>query len=208
MAFMPRDIEPNPRVHVWPRDKSGRAIEQDLVDAAERNWARIDAYAQRHGQDSARTANLLEATLLALSRARARKSNGRLMRPIRNLDNYLYLAFIRRLNRQMAKEPKIETVGSRHDLDTFGNGRGRSLSPSIEKELLVKEVMTFLDEKPREMFSLRHYGYSWREVAGLVEITANNAQVHFNQGLKRARNRVMKPKNVKKPSGKGGATHE
>jgi DNA-directed RNA polymerase specialized sigma24 family protein len=130
------------------------------------------------------------------------------MRPIRNLDNYLYLAFIRRLNRQLAKEPKIETVGSRQDLETFGKMRSRSLSPSIEKELLVKEVMTFFHERPREMFSLRDYGYSWREVAGLLEITANNAQVRFNQELKRARNRVMKPKNVKETSGEGGVTHE
>src|ERR1700691_5552258 len=145
MAFTPRDIKPRPTVHIWPRDKSGRAIEQDLVDSGERIWPRIDAYVWRHQHDPARAANLLEATLVALSRAR--KSNGRLMRPIRNLDNYLYLAFIRRLKRQMAKAPNIETVGSRHDLDTFGNRRGRSLSPSIEKELLVKEVMTFLDEK-------------------------------------------------------------
>jgi len=206
MAFIPRDTEPNPRVHVWPRDKSGRAIEQDLVDTAERNWSRIEAYARRHQQDSARTANLLEATLVAISRAR--KSNGRLMRPIRNLDNYLYLAFTRRLSRQLAREPKIETVGSSQDLDTFWATRSRSPSPSIEKELLVKEVMTFLDEKPREMLSLRKTGYSWREVAGLLEITANNAQVRFNQGLKRARNRVMKPKNIKKTFGKGGVTHD
>ena len=68
--------------------------------------------------------------------------------------------------------------------------------------------MTFLDEKPREMFSLRHYGYSWREVAGLLKITANNAQVRFNQELKRARSRVMNPKNIKKTSGNGGVTHE
>ena len=142
---MPRDIESNPRVHVWPRDKSGRAIEQDLVDAAERNWARIDAYARRHQQDSARTANLLEATLLALSRAR--KSNGRLMRPIRNLDNYLYWAFVRRLNRQLAREPKIETVGSIQDLDSLSGIRTRAVLPSIEQELLVKEVMTFLGRK-------------------------------------------------------------
>jgi len=206
MAFIPRDIKPGPPMHVWPRDKSGRAIEQDLVDAGERIWPRIEAYARRHQQDPARAANLLEATLVALSRAR--KSNGRLLRPIRNLDNYLYLAFIRRLNRQLAKEPKIETVGSRHDLETLGKMRSRSLSPSIEKELLVKEVMTFFHEKPREMFSLRDYGYSWRKVAGLLHITANSAQVRFNQELKRARNRVMKPKDVKKTPGKGGVPHD
>ena len=86
MGTCPGISSPIHESHVWPRDKAGRAIEPDLVDAAERNWARIDAYAHRLQQDSARTANILEATLLALSRAR--KTNGRLMRPIRNLDNY------------------------------------------------------------------------------------------------------------------------
>ena len=201
-----RDFESNPQVRVWPRDKSGNAIEQDLVDAAERNWARIDAYAQRHQQDSARTANLLEATLLALSRAR--KTNGRIMRPIRNLDNYLYSAFIRRLNRQLAKEPKIETVGSIQDLDSLSAFRTKAAPPSIEQELLVKEVMTFLDERPREIYSLRHTGYSWRDVAGILKTTTNNAEVRFNKGLQRARNRVMKPKDSRNTSGKGGETHE
>lgn len=201
-----RYFESNPQVRVWPRDKTCNAIEQDLVDAAERNWARIDAYAQRHQQDSARTANLLEATLLALSRAR--KTNGRLMRPIRNLDNYLYSAFIRRLNRQLSKEPKIETVGSIQDLDSLSAFRTKAAPPSIEQELLVKEVMTFLDERPREIFSLRHTGYSWRDVAGILKTTTNNAEVRFNKGLQRARNRVMKPKDSRNTSGKGGETHE
>ena len=203
---MPMGIESNPQVHVWPRDKSGRAIEPDLVDAAERNWTRIRAYARRLQQDSARTANLLEATLVALSRAR--KSNGRLMRPIRNLDNYIYWAFVRRLNRQLAREPKIETVGSIQDLDSLSGIRTRAVLHSIEQELLVKEVMTFLDEIPREMFSLRKAGYSWRDVAGTLKITANNAQARFSQGFKRAQGRIMKPEVPRTTSRKGGETHE
>ena len=203
---MPREIEPNPRVHVWPRDKSGRVIEQDLVDAAERNWARFAAYARRHQQDTARTANLLETTLLALSRAR--KSNGRLMRPIRNLDNYLYWAFVRRLNRLLAKEPKIDPVGSIQDLEAHSEIRATAVPPSIEEELLVKEVMTFLDEKTREMFSLRKTGYSWRDAAGTLKITANNAQARFSQGLKRAQARIMKPHDPRKTRHEGGESHE
>jgi len=206
MGIMLMDIEPNSRIHVWPRDKSGRAIESDLVDAAERNWTRIRAYARRHQQDSARTANFLEATVVALSRAR--KSNGRLMRPIRNLDNYIYWAFVRRLNRKLAREPNIETVGSTQDLDSLTGNRASAVHTSIERELLVKEVMTFLDEKPREMFSLRKAGYSWRDVAGTLKTTANNAQARFSQGFKRAQGRIMKPKAPRTTSRKGGETHE
>ena len=206
MTNMPRNSEPNPRAHVWPRDKAGKAIEQDLVDAAERNWARIQAYAHRLQQDSARTANILEATLLTLSRAR--KSNGRLMRPIRNLDNYLYRAFVRQLNRLLAREPRVETVGSLQDLDAQPGTRARAVPPSTEEELLIKELMTFLDERPREMFSLRKTGYSWRDVAGILKMTPNSVQVRFNEGLKRAQNRIMTPKDPRRSSGKGGETHE
>ena len=206
MGIILMDIEPNSRIHVWPRDKSGRAIEPDLVDAAERNWTRIRAYARRHQQDSARTANFLEATVVALSRAR--KSNGRLMRPIRNLDNYIYWAFVRRLNRKLAREPNIETVGSTQDLDSLTGTRTNADLTSIEQELLVKEVMTFFDEKPREMFSLRKAGYSWRDVAGALKTTANNAQARFNQGFKRAQGRIMKLKAPRTTSRKGGEIHE
>ena len=205
-TIMPKDIKPNRRAPIWPRDKSGKMVEQDLLDAADRNWTRIRAYADRHQQDPSLTANLLETTLVALSRAR--NSNRRLIRPIRNLDNYLYSAFIRRTNRKLARKPKVETVGSLHDLDTFANRRTRPVSPSIERELLIKEVMTFLDENPRQMSSLRRYGCSWGEVAGLLKITVNTAQVRFNRGLKRAKNRVMKPQGGKKTPGKGGAAHE
>ena len=122
------------------------------------------------------------------------------MRPIRNLDNYLYWAFVRRLNRLLATEPKIDLVGSIQDLEAHSDIRAAAVSPSIEEELLVKEVMTFLDEKTREMFSLRKTGYSWGDAAGTLKITANNAQARFSQGLKRAQARIMKPHEPKKDS--------
>ena len=200
---MPRDTEPNPRARIWPRDKSGTPIEQDLVDAAERNWARFHAYSLRHQQDSSRTADILEATLLALSRAR--KTNARLMRPIRNLDNYLYSAFVRCLNRRMAREPKIEPVGSLQDVEARASGQNSFVSPTIEDELLVDELMTFMDEDTRRMFTLRKLGYSWKAIARILNTTANNAQVRYDQGLKRARYRLLRSKDT---SGKGGETHD
>src|ERR1019366_4566245 len=130
------DFEANTHKWVWQRDESGASVEADLVDAARRIWTRVLAYARRHRQDPARAADILEAVLLSLSRAR--KTNGDLCRPIRNLDNYLYLAFVRRLNRELAKEPHIETVGSLHDLDALSGIRTPPASPFIEDDLLIK----------------------------------------------------------------------
>jgi len=190
----------------WQRDESGASIEADLVDAARRIWTRVLAYARRNQQDSARAADIFEAVLFSLSRARM--ANGKLCRPIRNLDNYLYLAFVRRLNRELAKEPHIETVGSLHDLDALSGIRMPPASPFIEDDLLIKELMGYMDKRTRRMFSLRMMGCSWDEIARPLKNTANNAQVLFNQGLKKVRRRVLKLKDPKNTSGKGGEADE
>jgi DNA-directed RNA polymerase specialized sigma24 family protein len=200
------DFEANTPEWDWQRDESGASIEADLVDAARRNWARVLAYARRHQQDPARAADILEAVLLSLSRTR--KTKGKLCRPIQNLDNHLYLAFVRRLNRQLAKEPHIESVGSLRDLDALSSIRTTPASRFIEDDLLIEELMGYMDERTRRMFSLRHMGYSWNETARILKNTANNAQVLFNQGVKKARRHVMKLKDKKNTSGKGGEADE
>jgi DNA-directed RNA polymerase specialized sigma24 family protein len=200
------DFEANTPEWAWLRDESGASIEADLVDAAQRIWTRVLAYARHHQQDPARAADILEAVLFSLSRARM--TNGKLCRPIRNLDNYLYLAFVRRLNRELAKEPHIESVGSLHDLDALSGIRTPPASPFIDDDLLIEELMGFMDERTRRMFSLRHMGYSWNEIAQIFKNTSNIAQVLFNQGVKKVRSHVMKWKDPKNTSGKGGEADE
>ena len=190
----------------WQRDESGASIEADLVDAARRIWTRVLAYARRNQQDSARAADIFEAVLFSLSRARM--TNGKLCRPIRNLDNYLYLAFVRRLNRELAKEPHIETVGSLHDLEALSGIRTPPASPLIEDDLLIEELMGYMDKRTRRMLSLRMMGYSWSEIARVLKNTANNSQVLFNQGLRKARSHVMKLKDSKDTSVEGGEAND
>jgi len=203
---MSGDIEKNPPVWVRQSGEPGKSIEPDLLAAAQRTWKRVLAYAHRYQQDSARTADILEAVLVSLSNAR--KTNGNFRTPIRSLDHYLFMAFIHRMNRQLAREPHIETVGSIHDLEALGGIRASSDSPSIEAELLIEELMGYMDERTRRMLSLRMMGYSWNEIAQILKSTANNAQVLFNQGLRKARNHIMKGKDSKDTSAKGGEADE
>jgi DNA-directed RNA polymerase specialized sigma24 family protein len=104
----------------------------------------------------------------------------------------------------LAREPHIETVGSLQDLDALSGIRTSTVLPFIEDAILIKELMGYMDERTRHMFSLRMIGYSWDEIARILKNTANNAQVLFNQGLKKARSRVMKSKDTNSTSGKGG----
>lgn len=133
---MHRGFEADPPVWIWQSEGSGTAVETDLLDAARRNWPRAVSYARRYQQDSSVAADILEKVLLATSRVtRARQKSGN---PIRNLESYLYVAFVRRLNRHVARQPKIEFVGSLQDLDALSSVQNHGSPPTVEDELLVR----------------------------------------------------------------------
>jgi DNA-directed RNA polymerase specialized sigma24 family protein len=190
----------------WLRDESGASIEADLIEAGQRIWTRVLAYARRQQQDPARAADILEIVLFSLSKSRM--TNGKLCRPIRQMDNYLYLAFVRKLNRELDKEPRIESVGSIHDLEARSEFQSLPELPLLDYDLLIEELMGHMDERTRRMFSLRHMGYSWNEIARIFTNTANNAQVLFNQGVKKVRRQIMKLKDKQNTSGEGGEADE
>ena len=196
------DIEADPPVWIWPSEGSGAAVETDLLDAARRNWPRVLSYARRYQQDSSVAADIIEAVLLATSRVtRARQKSGN---PIRNLDSYVYVAFVRRFNRHIARQPKIEFVGSLQDLDALSGVQTHGSPPTVQGELLVRELLTYASRPPREMFFLRTSGYSWKEVARFLGTSANSAQVLFNRGIAKVRSRIIKLKALGSRPGEGG----
>jgi len=112
---MRRDFKADLSIWIWQSDGSGTEIDADLLNAARRNWGRVLAYALRYEPDAAVAANIFEETLLAASKARKRRLPS--AKPIRNLDSYLYVAFVRSFHRYLAKQPHLEYVGSDQDLD-------------------------------------------------------------------------------------------
>jgi len=203
---MDGDLETRSPNWDWQRDSSGVSIDPDLARAAELIWTRVLAYSRLHGQDSARAADILESLLLAVSRAR-RMSTKR-GRPIQSLEDYLYIAFVKNLNREIAKEPPIDSVGSVHDLEILTSTLRLPVSRSLDEDVLVGQLMGYMNERTRRTYSLKHMGHSWDHVGRMFGITANNAHALFNYGLKMVRRRVMKPKSPPDTSGKGGGTNE
>ena len=131
---MSGDFEADTPVWIWQLEGPGAAIETDLLDAARRNWPRVLSYARRYEQDSSVAANILEAVLLATSRVKiARQKSGN---PIRNLDTYVYVAFVRKFNKYLTRQPKIQFVGSLQDVDTLSDVRNSKNPPAVEDELL------------------------------------------------------------------------
>jgi len=199
---MSEDFEADTPVWIWKSEDSGTAVEWDLLDAGRRNWPRVRAYAQRYQQDSSVTADLLEAVLRATSRVkRARQKSGK---PIRNLDTYVYVAFVRKFKRYMARQPRIQFVGSLQDVDTLHGIRTSKSARTVEDEVVAKELLQYMSQRMQDSFYLRTtIGYSWKETARILKTTANSAQALFSQGIAKLRSRILKKKGPgKRPGGK------
>ena len=189
---MSGDFEAGPPVWIWQSEGSGIAVETDLLDAARRNWPRVLSYAQRYQQDSSVAADILEAVLRATSRVkRARQKSGN---PIRNLDTYVYVAFVRRFKRCLARQPMIQFVGSLQDVDNLHSIRASKFAHTVEDELLAKELLQHMSQRMQQSFYLRTNGYSWKETARFLKTTANSAQVLFNKEIGKLRSRILKVK--------------
>jgi len=203
---MSGDFEADTPVWIWQSADPGAAIETDLLDAARRNWPRVLSYAQRYQQDSSVAADIFETALLATSRVkRARQKSGK---PIRNFDAYVYVAFVRKFKRYLARQPKIQFVGSLQDVDTHSDIRHSKVPPAVEHDLLAKELLQRMSHRTRQTFYLRTNGYSWKETARFLNTTANSAQVLFTKEIGKIRSHIMKQKGSGMRPGEGGEVDE
>jgi RNA polymerase sigma factor (sigma-70 family) len=199
-------FEADPPVWIWKPDGSGTEVETDLLAAARKNWGRMLAYARRYEPDSSVAEDILEGVLRATSKAR--KKHPRPNMPIRNLDNYLYVAFVRRLGRYLKTRPPLVYVGTSQDLRSIKGIQKRSQRPTIEDDVLARELLQYMNPRARRTFFLRkEAGYSWRDTAKLLKTTANSAQVLFHQAMDKVRARIMKRKGRKSRPGERGEGH-
>jgi len=179
----------NPGPWLQLHDELGKPTDPAILSAAQHNWKRVLAYAQRQGQDPSVAAEVLEKTVGALTSLKLRRPQ--LFERINNLDVYLFLAAIWRLNKLVAKEPPLQYVGSLDDLNSLGGLRDSTEARKIEKQLVVKELMGFMSVRTRFLFSRREMGYTWPEIAASLGTTALRLRVQFSEGIAAARRRIL-----------------
>ena len=206
MGIVSGGSKANPPVWACAPPGSGKEVDPDLLAAARRNWTRVLSYARRYDLDSSIAADILEAALVAVSRAR--RTRNRLGNPIRNLDSYLYVAFVRRLKRYLARQPMIQFVGSLQDVDTLNSKRTSKPAHTVEDDLLAKELLHLMNQRTQQTFYLRTNGYSWKDTACFLKTTANSAQVLFNKEIGKIRSHIMKQKGSGMRTGEGGEIDE
>jgi RNA polymerase sigma factor (sigma-70 family) len=174
----------HPPLWISDTDRHGRPVRRPVIEAAYRIWGRVLDHLQQQRQDVAPAAEVLEATCHSVSRAVSRKSKAN---PVRNLDSYLFWAFIRAHRRRVAKERRIQYVESVEALEKPDD----SWASMLENEIQLKELLGYLDPKAREMLMGRIAGHSWKEIGESLGLTAHNAEVQFAYAIKNARRRLF-----------------
>ena len=179
----------HPPLWINETDEHGNRVRREVIEAAHRIWNRVLQHLRLAGRDVAPAAEILEAACHCVSRTVRRnlKRNS-----IRNLDAYLFWAFIRKHTRRMIREGRIQYVDSVESVANAKIGAQDDWVSILDNEIYFKQLLCYLDERTRDMLMSRISGDSWAEIAKRFEISAHNAEVQSANGAKKARSRFLR----------------
>jgi DNA-directed RNA polymerase specialized sigma24 family protein len=186
-VFTMADESLQEQFRISPIDCHGRVIAPEVMSAANQIGGNALRYAEKVLGDPALALSLFEESAATVSRVLIRQTNDDCK--IRNLQAYLFRAFIRRVNRLRRREFLL--IGR---LSTeLRESRRSSSAEKLELELLVSEILTRSDAVMRDMFYRRSEGYSWKEIGRAYGISAHAAESRFSQALRKLRKKISAP---------------
>lgn len=179
--------------------KKPDAIEQELLNSAQRAWPHVLGQVRRELAGKASTAEkrslateVWEGVLRSVSRTMRRDNENR---KISNMEAYLVGVFHHRLNRVLSKEQKrqkaIEFVPSANDLAELEGAQDRDWVANLETEILVKEVLSHMEDWARKVLVSQSYGYSWSEIAATMGLTEQQLKMRFRYSVEKTRKRLL-----------------
>jgi hypothetical protein len=186
---MPDHGHSDPPFWINDKDDKGQPLDADVVAAAKRIWCRALALTRFRLHDVSRSAEILELTAAAVSRALRRRP---IEPAVRDIDAYLLYAFIRRLHRVSARERRLQPV-SNPDTLTYSKPEAGRLLSEVESSIQVQELLSYMDSATRRMATLRMEGYPWKHIAQKLGFKdRHSAEVQFNKGCRAARLRMTR----------------
>ena len=182
---MPGQAGPNGARRVSPMDQRGRPISPRVLTAAEEVRRRAMYHAGKLLIDPAVAANVLEETAAAVSRVLQTKNTDR--NSIRDLESYLFRAFLRRLNRVKKQELLTAQV---LEPQAFLSRTAYDPRRTLEMKILVDELLMQFNPMMRDFFCRHVVLSSWREVGRVYGISAHAAESKFSQALQTVKKKL------------------
>jgi hypothetical protein len=169
-------------------DHLGRTIDSDVLAAAERIGPRALIRGENLLGDPAVALSLLEEVAASTTSA----IHAKVLRgepPIKDLDGYLYLAFIRRVRDEKRRGPALQSLT---DMEWKAGSPRVGLS-EVERTVLLDELLGTCDTVTVDIILRRHSGQGWREIGASCGISATAARLRFRKSMLRIR-RTIGPK--------------
>jgi len=171
--------------------------EQKLMAAALRVWPRAEAYARRElndsglGDETGLLRDVWEQTLQSVSKTLRRTFR---LRPIRDLDSYVFGAFAHRLKRLLKKQKIIEFVPSNSELAELRGAQDWDWVENLEKSIELKELVNQMDDWMKEVAFRRAFDHSWKQIGRDLGLGEGATKKRFLRGLKKLRDYLLQCK--------------
>src|SRR5262245_31773461 len=183
------------------KDRKGRSIPKSLLDLAQVVWSRVVYLTERELKDTARAAEILETAVGVVSRVMQRRGpDHRILDP----ESYLYWAAARIVYRTLEREKMVQFIDDLEPVLHAQTGSYRSRMSGTEKQILIRQIMRYMDTRTRGMFLLRVKGFTWEQIGAFAGMKANPAAVAYNEGVERARHRILRSRPGKSKPAAGG----
>lgn len=183
---------------VWILDRASTAqdeLEVQLRAAAIRVWPRAEAFAKKELAGSSLPGEMSlildswEKTLQSVSKHQRRRS---FLRPIEDLDSYIFVAFGHNLKKVLRKENSIEFVASDDELSALKQTQDWSWVGDLENSLELKALVDPMDDVTKSvLYRWAIEGDSWSNIAKDLGVTPNAAKKRFFYRLRKLRERVL-----------------
>ena len=168
---------------ISPVDRLGRRIDPVVFAAAEEILPLAVAHGSELLDDLAVLANLLEESAATVSRRfRSQESP----QQIQKLAAYLYVSFLRKVNR--VKRKQVVTVS----LEEIVQSRPAWADPSaqFDMKILIDEFLAQCASDVQDMFLRWVKGHSWDEIGGSYGMSAHAAQERVRYVFQQVRGKL------------------
>jgi len=166
-------------------------LRETVIQAAQRAWARVLAFSEGRFRDAIVASDILDEVVGGAITAHERTG-------VRDFQSYLFIGLIRKAADLFRREERVE-CRSAEGLAALPQTVDTDSVRKLETELLVKELISLMDDRTRSIYVMLIQGFSLKEIAKTVGITQDGVRKNLDRGTERVRRRVQagqKPKSV------------
>ena len=167
----------------WDRDadRTGRIIRPDVRAAALAVWATGCRRARAELRDPSQAAELMESTVAQVSRYLDRQQIPNFSRELKGLVTH---SFQRSVQRCMTRRRRFVTLNAPEQLSASANEKWEQ---HIHSRLQLNKIVSLLSKRSGTILALRYAGYTWKEIAQILDQPAGTLRSVFWRDVSRAR---------------------